>query len=578
VPEKVVTRFAPSPTGYLHVGGARTALFNWLWARRSGGTFLLRIEDTDLKRNTPTAAKQVMQDLRWLGIEWDEGPEVGGPNGPYFQSQRLDFYNRYVRQLLDAGQAYYCFETPEELDAMRAQAEAQKKGFIYPRPQVFPTEQDAEKARAEGKPVTVRFALPMDKPLVVHDLIRGRVSFHPAELGGDFIIIKSDGFPTYNFACVVDDYHMKITHVIRGQEHLMNTPGQKALWESLFPGSPTPQYAHMSVTVSDTGGKLSKRERPNALREAIIKAMPLNLGLQLHAPKIVIQDKSGNTTTFDLSLEKLAEVGGIPTDEVQSFIEGKTTPDVPAIEKMAKFQGVHLPEINIVDFFRSGYLPETMVNFLALLGWNPGDQREIMTVEELIRSFDLTRLTKSNSLFDRKKLLAFNTEHLRIEPPAKVLQHFQAYLQEVGSPVLKADDATLARIVKLCEGARTLADIERKSVFVFVDDEQIAFEEKAVQKVLFKDHGLEILGEVREKLAALEPLTEQGIEEMLRGLAEQRQVGLGKVAQPLRVALCGTTISLPIFDSVSLLGRERTLRRIDLTLQKFKAAGQGQAP
>ena len=548
MPENVVTRFAPSPTGYLHVGGARTALFNWLWARCKGGTFLLRIEDTDLKRNTPTAAQQVMQDLRWLGIEWDEGPEVGGPNGPYFQSQRLDFYNRYVRQLLDMGRAYYCFETPEELDAMRAQAEAQKKGFVYPRPQPFPSEQDVEKARAEGKPVTVRFALPMDKPLVVEDLIRGRITFSPAELGGDFIILKSDGFPTYNFACVVDDYHMKITHVIRGQEHLMNTPGQKALWEALFPGRPTPQYAHMSVTVSDTGGKLSKRERPQTLRTALEK-MP------------------------DVDIEKLAEVGGITADALRSFLRGETTPDIPAIEAMAEHLEVHLPEINIVDFFRNGYLPETLVNFLALLGWNPGDQREIMTVEELVRSFDLTRLTKSNSLFDRKKLLAFNTEHLRIEPPQKVLQHCKAYLKEAGSPLLQADDATLARILKLCEGARTFVDIERKSCFVFVDDAQIEFEEKAVQKVLFKDHALEILGQVRQKLAGMDPLTEPGIEEMLRGLAEQRQVGLGKVAQPLRVALCGTTISLPIFDSVSLLGKERTLRRIDLTLERFGAHG-----
>jgi glutamyl/glutaminyl-tRNA synthetase len=548
VPENVVTRFAPSPTGYLHVGGARTALFNWLWARCSGGTFILRIEDTDLKRNTPTAARQVMQDLRWLGIEWDEGPEVGGPNGPYSQSERLDFYNRYIRRLLDAGRAYYCFETPEELDVMRAQAEAQKKGFVYPRPRRFASEQDAAKLRAEGKPVTVRFALPMDKPLVVDDLVRGRITFDPAELGGDFIITKSDGFPTYNFACVVDDYHMKITHVIRGQEHLMNTPGQKALWEALFPGNSTPQYAHMSVTVSDTGGKLSKRERPQTLRAAIEK-IP------------------------NVDIEKLAQVGGITADELRSFIRAETTPDVPAIEAMAEYLGVQLPEINIVDFFRSGYLPETIVNFLALLGWNPGDQREIMTVEELVRSFDLTRLTKSNSLFDRKKLLAFNTEHLRLEPPEQVLKHFKAYLQEAGSPLLKAEDATLSRILKLCEGARTFGDVERKSAFVFIDDERVEFEEKSVQKVLFKDHALEILRQVRDKLAGMDPLTERGIEEMLRGLAEARQAGLGKVAQPLRVALCGTTISLPIFDSVSLLGKERTLRRIDRTLERFNAHG-----
>ena len=551
--ERVVTRFAPSPTGYLHVGGARTALFNWLWARRMGGRFILRIEDTDLKRNTPTAAKQVMQDLRWLGIEWDEGPEVGGPNGPYFQSQRTDLYNKYVRKLIEEGKAYYTFETTDELDAMRAQAEAQKKGFVYPRPQRFPSEQDVERARAEGRPVTVRLAMPVGKPIVVSDIIRGRISFDPAELG-DFIILKSDDFPTYNFACVVDDYHMKITHVIRGQEHLMNTPSQQALWQALFPDSPLPQYAHMSVTVSDTGGKLSKRERPETLRKVIQEKAKVE-------PEIV----SIIAANSDLSVEAL-----------QDFLDGKKVPDMPDVERVAQFLGVPLPEINIIDFFRSGYLPETMVNFLALLGWNPGDQREIMTVEELVCSFDPSRLTKSNSLFDRKKLLAFNTEHLRLEPREKVLAHLKAYLKEKNSPLLAADDETLVRIIKLCDGARTFDDIERKSVFIFITDNRIEFDEKAVGKVLLKDHALDILQRVREELARMDQFTEQAIEEMLRGLAEEKQVGLGKVAQPLRVALCGTTISLPIFDSVSMLGKERTLRRIDLTLEKFRSRAQAQ--
>ena len=264
---KVVTRFAPSPTGYLHIGGARTALFNWLWARRAGGKFILRIEDTDQKRNTPTAARQVMDDLRWLGIMWDEGPEVGGANGPYLQSQRKDIYDRYIKKLLDEKKAYYCFDTPEELDALRQKAEAQKKNLNYPRPEKFPDEADAEKAFAEGRSVTVRFALPQDEPIVVQDIVRGEITFAAGEIG-DFIILKSDGFPTYNFACVVDDYLMKVTHIIRGQEHLNNTPGQQALWRALDFGEP-PNYAHMSVTISDTGGKLSKRERPAALRKAI---------------------------------------------------------------------------------------------------------------------------------------------------------------------------------------------------------------------------------------------------------------------------------------------------------------------
>ncbi len=549
--EQVVTRFAPSPTGYLHVGGARTALFNWLWARRTGGKFILRIEDTDLKRNTPTATAQVMEDLRWLGIDWDEGPEVGGPHGPYLQSQRLDIYNRCVRQLLDQGRAYYCFETGEELDAMRAEAEAQKKGFVYRKPEHPPTDQDAERARAEGRDVTVRFAMPLDGPIVVDDIIRGRISFDPAELG-DFIIQKSDGFPTYNFAVVVDDCLMQVTHVLRGQAHLMNTPSQKALWEALFPDRPVPQYAHMSVTVSDAGGKLSKRERPQTLRAAI-KAMK------------------------DVDIDKLAQVGGVPADQIASFLKGDTTPDMPVIDAIAEHLGIHLPEINIVDFFHSGYLPETMVNFLAMLGWNPGDQREIMARDEIVHAFDLSRLTKSNSLFDRKKLLAFNTEHLRLTVPEKVLERLKAYLKHVASPVLKADDAMLARILKLCDGARTFEDVDRKSAFIFVDDEAIQFDEKAVQKVLMKDRALEILKQVRDELAAMPELTEQAIEEMLRRLAEARQVGLGKVAQPLRVALCGTTISLPIFDSVQMLGRERTLKRIDLTLEKFKAVAEGKA-
>ncbi len=556
MPDKVVTRFAPSPTGYLHVGGARTALFNWLWARRTGGTFILRIEDTDQKRNTPTAARQVMDDLRWLGIDWDEGPEVGGPNGPYLQSQRMDIYDKYVRQLLDEKKAYYCFDTAEDLDALREEAEAQTGGFAYQRPDAFPAAHDAEKARAEGRPVTVRFAVPQDEPLVVQDVVRGEITFAPGEIS-DFIIQKSDGFPTYNFACVVDDYLMKITCVIRGQEHLNNTPGQQALWRALFPDAPLPKYAHMSVTVSDTGGKLSKRERPQKLREVVKQKAQATPGIidaiALNSAPIV----HGNTWTV------------LSAPQVVDFVEGRSTPDMPYIEKMADYIGVPLPEINIVDFFKSGYLPETMVNFLALLGWNPGDNREIMPLDELIAAFDLSRLTKSNSLFDRKKLIAFNTEHIKMTPPAKVLQHLTDYLKVVNSPVLKADDARLSKLIQICEGARTLTDIERKSRFLFLKKEEIEYDDEAVKKVLLKSDGLAVLALVRNKLAAMDDFTEESIENMLRSLSEERQLGLGKVAQPLRVAICGCTISPPIFDSVQMLGKEETLARIDNTRKKF---------
>ncbi len=538
---KVVTRFAPSPTGYLHVGGARTALFNWLYARHTGGRFLLRIEDTDLKRNTPTAMQQVMDDLRWLGIDWEEGPDVGGPNGPYLQSQRLDIYRKYVDTLLHEGKAYYCFDTSEELEAMRAEAEAQKKGFVYPRPSVFPDAKDVARARAEGRPVAIRLAVDAPKGFLVEDLIRGKVKFGPAEVG-DFIIIKSDGFPTYHFAVVVDDELMEVTHVIRGQEHLMNTPCHQALQDAL--GFRRPAYAHMSVTVSDSGGKLSKRERPTALKKAI-------------------------AARADTDLLKLAKAVSIPLEELESFIGGESVPDMPCVDAMAQCLGVELPEINIVDFFRSGYLPETMVNFLGLLGFSPGQDREIMRREELVAAFDIGRLTKSNSLFDRKKLASFNTEHIKMAEPDKLLGYFKAFLKEKESPLRAADDALLARFLRINVGARTLAEIDRKCRFLFMADDAIEYDPEAVEKVLRKDNGVEMLGLVGIRFAALTEITAESVEQVLRSLAEEQHVGLGKVAQPLRVAITGTTISPPIFDSVDMLGMERTLKRIAITVRRF---------
>lgn len=539
----VVTRFAPSPTGYLHIGGARTALFCWLMARRNNGRMILRIEDTDQKRNTPAAIQQVIDDLRWLGIDWDEGPEVGGPNGPYLQSQRLDIYQKYLDKLLKSGDAYYCFDTPEELKADREKAEKEKRSIVYRAPANLPDAKDVEKARAEGRPVTVRFAVPQEKPIVINDLVRGQVTFDPAEIS-DFIIQKSDGFPTYHFACVVDDELMEVTHIIRGQEHLMNTPGHQALQEAL--GFRRPEYAHMSVTISETGGKLSKRERPKVLRK-FIKAAD------------------------EIDLEELAEIGSISVDEMNSFLKGKAVPDMTGVDAMAKYLGVYLPEINVVDFSRSGYLPEAMVNFLALLGWNPGDDREIMPVNELIESFDITRFAKSNSLFDRKKLLAFNTEHIRMVSGPKLLECFKNYLEVNESAMAGADDAILEKILKANKGARTLEDIETKTKFVFIGNDRVEYDEKAVKKVLLKHDGLAIVETVGERLRSLEEITPETVEKVLRDLAEEKQVGLGKVAQPLRVAICGTTISPPIFDSVDLLGIENTLARVEITLEKFKA-------
>jgi glutamyl-tRNA synthetase len=539
-----VTRFAPSPTGYLHVGGARTALFSWLYARHTGGKFILRIEDTDTKRNTPTAMQQVMDDLRWLGIDWDEGPEVDGPGGPYLQSQRRDIYDKYMKQLIDEGKAYYCFDTPAEIQAIRDKAAAEKRNFVYPRPAFFPDVEDVQQARDEGRPVTIRFAVQAEKPIVIEDIVRGTVEFAAGEIG-DFIIQKSDGFPTYHFACVVDDELMGVTHIIRGQEHLMNTPGHQVLQDAL--GFGRPAYAHMSVTVSETGGKLSKRQRPKSLQAAIKSMQEPDIGA-------------------------IAEAGGLSLDEFDSFLKGKSVPDMPSIDAIAEFLGVHLPEINIVDFFKGGYLPETMVNFLALLGWNPGDDREIMERDELVECFDIERFSKTNSLFDRKKLMSFNTEHIRLTAGKTLLASFKNYLKAIDSPVAAADDEMLGKFLEINPGARTLEQIEQKCRFLFFDNDKIDYDEKAVKKVLLKGdgQGLEVLGVLRDKLEALEDFTEEGIETMLRSLAEERGVGLGKIAQPLRVAICGNIISPPIFDSVQLLGIDNTLARIDITKAKFQ--------
>jgi glutamyl-tRNA synthetase len=298
----------------------------------------------------------------------------------------------------------------------------------------------------------------------------------------------------------------------------------------------------MSVTISDTGGKLSKRERPNTLRTYMKEHLAVS------------------------DYTEVAAFGGVGQSDIQSFVEGKTTPDMPVIDAMAEYLGVPLPEINIVDFFRSGYLPETMVNFLALLGWNPGDEREIMKVNELVESFDIARLTKSNSLFDRQKLLAFNTAHIKMLLPEKLLVYLKDYLKAVESPLTAADDETLLKIIKLCEGARTLADIDRKSRFLFQENKDIQYDDKAIEKVLQKSDGLNILQTIKNKIETQAQITAQNTEEMLRNLAEEKHVSLGKVAQPLRVALCGSTVSISIFEAVEMLGKDKTLARIDNTL------------
>ena len=494
--DTVKTRFAPSPTGWLHVGGARTALFNYLLARQAGGTFLLRIEDTDRARHDESAVGKIIDDLRWLGIEWDEGVDIAageitakGDNGPYRQSERLDIYRQYVDRLLAAGRAYYAFESPDELDAMRAQAGAAKTSFRYPRPTALPTADDADRARAAGRPIVVRFCCP-DHEVTIHDEVFGPVTM-PADELDDFVILKADGYPVYHMANVVDDHLMGVTLICRGQEFLGQTWRQKALREAL--AIPEPRYGHLPLIMDSSGRKLSKRDGD----------------VEVHA------------------------------------------------------------------FRRAGYLPETMVNFLALLGWNPGTQQEKFSLEELAELFSLDRIGKSNAKFDRDKLLAFNTTALADADEARLLAGFTDFLSASQAAIPTGDEALLKTLLAGNKGMRTFQDIVTKTGVLFAADDSYDFDEKAVAKVLTKNEGAgyAVLAQLRAALADCE-FSHDALDKLVTDFCEANELGMGKVAQPLRVAVTGTTVSPGIFQTLMILGKDKTLARIDCCLARRGTCGQ----
>ena len=460
----VVTRFAPSPTGMLHVGGVRTALFSWLYARRMGGKFILRVEDTDRERSTDEAVRVILEGMAWLQLQADEGP--------YYQTQRFDRYKEVIRGMLDDGSAYHCYCTKQELDAMREQQTARKE-----KPRYSGICRDRTTPREGVEPV-VRFRNPANGSVVVEDLVHGPVTFQNVELD-DLIIARSDGTPTYNFCVVVDDMDMGVTHVIRGDDHLNNTPRQMNMLLAL--GAKPPVYAHVPMILGPDGAKLSKRHGA----------------------------------------------------------------------------------VSVLQYEEEGYLPDALLNYLVRLGWSHGDQ-EIFSRAEMVAAFDIHDVNKAASAFNPEKLLWLNQQHMMRAQPAALVPYLQSQLARLG---LHSDSQELLEgvIVSQRERAKTMKEMAQNSRFFFT--ETVELDPKAVAKHLTAA-AVPVLQKVRERLATLTEWSAASVHTALNDLATQLQTGLGKVAQPVRVAVAGSAISPPIDATLALLGRERTLARIDSALKQ----------
>ncbi len=558
-----ITRFAPSPTGHLHIGGARTALYNWALARSLGGRFLLRIEDTDRARSSGEAVAGILEDLAWLGLEWDEGPELtlsdgrrlgGDPRGvgPFFQAQCAARYDAAIRRLLDADLAYPAFEAPEELERLRAEARSARRNFRYRRNPDY--DREAARARmAAGEPHVIRFRMP-EEEVVVQDEILGEVRFAPDQLD-DFVIRKRDGFPTYHLAVVVDDEAMGVTHVLRGQEHLNNTPRHVSLQQAL--GNRHPIYAHLPVIQNADGSKMSKRDKDKAARRAIKEALA--------------RDPEALRARIGSAIDPARLEGWLADPKSQLGAE-----ELRALERVL---GLELPGIDVEDFRRAGYLPEVLVNFLALLGWSPGDKDaegrdlERFDLGFLAERFGLDRIGRGNSRFDRAKLLAFNQETLGAMSDAEFHERWVSWASRY-APEARARLAGPRGVLftaAMKSRCRTLADAtapDGPGSFALVHDEGYVFEEKAVQRFLRKGEppGIELLRRFREELARTTPFEPGPLEAAASSFAEAQGVGFGRIAQALRVALTGRAASPPLGETLAILGREAVLARVDRCL------------
>lgn len=511
----VRTRFAPSPTGYLHIGGVRTALFCWLFARRHGGQFILRIDDTDQQRNVEEALEPILRGLHWLGIDWDEGPEVGGPYAPYYQSQRGGRYQAAAEKLLQAGLAYRDYATPEEIQAEREAAQSEKRAFLYSRRWMAQSPADEARFAAEGRKAVVRLKMPREGTLVIEDLVRGRVEFEWAR-EQDHVIQRADGSCLYHLASVVDDEDFAITHVIRSEEHLSNTPRQIFIAQGL--GYELPQYAHLPfVAEPGSRNKLSKRHLKRYLKN------PEFAQLVEHGLKIA------GTIGLHAAPESFNPV--------------------------------------ITDFYQQvGYLPSAIINYLALLGWSLDDKSEHFTVDQLRVSFSLERVNKAPASFDPRKLWAFEDRHMQLVPVVEKVEKCLPFLVRAGLAEASASDEVRREVTRIIEAAadriKVFGDILNYADF-FLPCEQLVYDEKAFAKTFHKPHALALLKAFRERLSAEKEFEAARLEEVVREVAQSEGVKIGEVVQPLRVALTGKTVGFGLYDTLVILGREKSLTRID---------------
>ena len=511
------TRFAPSPTGYLHIGGVRTALFNWLLAKQSdGGAFILRIDDTDDQRNVTEALQPILDGFKWLGMDWDEGPEVGGPHGPYFQSQRGDLYSAAVKKLLDSGHAYRDYSTTEEFGAQRQAAEKAKENFLYDRAWMAEDDETAAKFEAEGRTGIVRLKMPREGQCVIEDLVRGTVTVDWTT-ENDHVIQRANGSCLYHLASVVDDHELKISHVIRSEEHLSNTPRQIFILESL--GYERPAYGHLPFVAEPAGNrKLSKRKLKDYIKNKDFA--------KLLARGNEIAEKCGIETQADT------------------------------------FNPV------IIDFYREiGFLPDAILNYLVLLGWALDGEREKFTVPEMIDLFTMDRVRSAPASFDPQKLTAFQSDAFVAVPLEQRIELVTPFAVAAGFINDDNDHKTLASIVQAAGDRLKMAGDIVDYGYFFSDE--FTYDEKAFNKRMIKpENACDLLGQLSEHLSTQDDFAAAELEASVKGWCEQQDIGLGKVIHSLRVSTTGQAAGFGMFETLEVLGKEKTLKRIAAGIER----------